>query len=99
MANLEAHDQAVVQLCWNASGTRLASSGLRSTKIWDVTLGKELLDLGSPAYGGLMWSDSGQRLHSVRETWDATAGHENAAALPPDTFTRQFRPQIGGGFF
>lgn len=99
IAELDGHEGSIVQLAASPLDLRLASNDLKSVKLWDVSQGLELLDLGGPTFNSLQWSTDGQSLLSQQRHWHTTVGHKHAAKLPRAAFTNDLRPMIGGGFF
>ncbi|MFM9964023.1 MAG: WD40 repeat domain-containing serine/threonine protein kinase [Planctomycetaceae bacterium] len=99
VTELIGHDESVLSLTWNRTGTRIASGNFLGTKIWDVSSGLPLIELEKGAGAELRWSQSGHRLFGQVFSWDASRGFDHARTLPPRTFQSFVRPSVGGGFF
>lgn len=92
--------QPTSSVVWNPSGTRLAVTDFRSTSIWDLASGMELIELEKGLGNNPRWSHSGKRLFGLHVgPLDASRGYDHAEPLPPAEMKTQPRRQFGTGFF
>ncbi len=75
---LDGQASEVWALAWSPDGSRLASSGLRQTLIWDVGDGNVVSEFKGT---GPAWSPDGKVVACIRPTgiWDALSGNQIAA--------------------
>jgi WD40 repeat protein/tRNA A-37 threonylcarbamoyl transferase component Bud32 len=88
---LDAHPRLVWSVAFDREGRRLVSGGGElhtrgGVKVWDVTTGRELLDLPQPVgVNSVAFSPDGQQVAATLpkdahvRVWDATSGHERFA--------------------
>ena len=75
---LEGHASDIWVITWSPDGSRLASSALRRTLVWNVADGKVESEFDGT---GPAWSPDGKAIACIRPTgiWDALSGNQIAA--------------------
>jgi hypothetical protein len=107
---LRGHTGEILSVCFSPDGTRLASAGDNTVKVWDVRTGQELLTLQGHTGGVLSvcFSPDGTRLASAGDqtvkVWDARTGREQRTLQGHKSFVHCvcFSPdgtRLAGAFF